>query len=545
MSSTNKPPVQDERVSLRKVISKIITYRRTIRIRINEDERLDRFLHIFSTFVFAINIVLIVYALLSLTSRMLISGVPLVDSLPMAFYILPLMIFLPLILLAYYRTRSAILAIAILVISAVVFGIISGLIRGFIVLLILNISAVVIVFVLGRFRSKYSIRKIGKRGIAWLVFLNSLGLMLPISIYIMGQVPIATVSSSEEPTIFLEMPLGAFEYSYVNITPTTAILDEFSLSSFGIDLRVLAGDNESINRLILWLDALESNSIQYRITISTNREALDSFDSNLLGSTSLFESLYELYWSTLERILTLMEEMSIPANHHQFVLDMRLSQLEWELLMSKTRNVDLLGFSSLIRESIDSISKDELSSIVENGNEIVSSQGISLSYSLEGFAVDDLLDNDATMMTFCGVTSETLASSASTLEIFCDRTRYSYSMSGDVGEYLVYAYSLSPAISSIRLGTIGLTNGLDLNPSPVYQELDELAMDIVIASGNGVAEIVLSSLPFLISTYGENGPTQLKSEIESIGIVEVTYTFRVYAFRAVIMAIDSFDSIML
>ena len=184
---TTSDEIDQEFSKHRSPLNWLVTTRRKMRRRINTVKPVDRLLHLFSSFVLFVNIIFILFAMISLTGRMLLNGVPFIDSIPLAFYNLPLLIFLPKLLLDYYRSRSAALTLVILLIVAVVFGMISALVRGFLILVIVNVAAIVIIIILGRFRPNAPLRSIGRRGIAWILILNSLGLMLPISVSLMGQ----------------------------------------------------------------------------------------------------------------------------------------------------------------------------------------------------------------------------------------------------------------------------------------------------------------------------------------------------------------------
>ncbi len=103
--------------------------------------------HILATIVLALNVVLILYVMLSVTLNMTLSGVGLVDSLPIVLYILPLMILLPLMTIAYYRERTAAWNFAFLIVCSVFFGVLSSLIRGFLICLFLNIISAVVIYI--------------------------------------------------------------------------------------------------------------------------------------------------------------------------------------------------------------------------------------------------------------------------------------------------------------------------------------------------------------------------------------------------------------
>ncbi|MHA2213883.1 MAG: hypothetical protein ACW992_12045, partial [Candidatus Thorarchaeota archaeon] len=71
-----------------------------------------------------------------------------------------------------------------------------------------------------------------------------------------------------------------------------------------------------------------------------------------------------------------------------------------------------------------------------------------------------------------------------------------------------------------------------------------LAKDLLIAAANGVQRITVESLTGMISSFGENSIDEILSMMEDYDEVPITYTFRIYAFRAVLIAINAFDPIM-
>ncbi len=494
----------------------------------------------------ATNIALIIYALLSIVGRSVTSGVPLIDSLPLAFYVLPLMVILPKILLDLYRTRSAILNLIILVISAAVFGLISSLIHGFVVLVFLNITAAIIIIVIGRFRPTQPIRSIGRKGCAWFLVMNVLGLMLPISIVVMGQNPIATVVTNQDAALYLEMPLADFEYNYTDISPSIALLDNLKSSNIGIDLRCLSNSTASTSRLETWITALNSENLPYRITISSDRDAIDRWVASQTNSQlTAFDVIAGEYSALLDAIHNVTDSHGIEASTLHVYFDMALSSREWESMMKYVRDVNLPQFSTYLRNSIDQLPPDHLLQDYITVTEKAKALGFDYSFVVDGFVVDDAIDGDSVIARLDGFSTSIFQEYRPTFEISCSRTRYSSAMAGDVGEYLVYSYSLSSYAESMRLGIAGNRSGIDPISSPVYSDLSTLASDIAIASGNGVAEIVVCTLPSILSSFGNDSLTSLRNELQSITEAQVTYTFRIYAFRAVVMAIDAFDFIML
>ncbi len=122
-------------------------------------------------------------------------------------------------------------------------------------------------------------------------------------------------------------------------------------------------------------------------------------------------------------------------------------------------------------------------------------------------------------------------------------------MSGDVGEYLVESYSKSLGVLgskySIRMGEVGNATDIDDRSEIVYENLEILCNDIALATGNGVSNLTIDSLPSLLSSFGLTAISDLRESIDTASTATATYTFRIYAYRAVFIAIDSFDILML
>ncbi|MFX1440435.1 MAG: hypothetical protein ACFFFD_09330 [Promethearchaeota archaeon] len=216
--------------------------------------------------------------------------------------------------------------------------------------------------------------------------------------------------------------------------------------------------------------------------------------------------------------------------------------------MVRTRSLDLIGFSGLVRQSFDSIDADA----IETSAALLASESDSLDLStgvlVESFILDDVQDGDSLVMKVCGQTMLTL-SQWDNVQIDCSRSRFSFEMNGDVGEYLTHSYSRTISQYgqswSMRLGAVGNETDVQSRPNQVYNSLESIAADLVIAEGNEVPSVTLESLPLLASAFGPNAVDDLIAAIEGVGQVGVTYTFRIYAFRAVFIAIDSFDPLMI
>ncbi|MFX1560969.1 MAG: hypothetical protein ACFFBL_10315 [Promethearchaeota archaeon] len=526
-------------------MSQLLKARRKVRHRINSFPKYDLFLHRFITVVLTINMILILYALISVTFRMTFSGVGFVDSLPIALYILPMMIILPIMIRAYYRGRTAAWNFVFLTICTVFFSMLSLLVRGFILCLIINLIAAVFLFIMGRFRPMGKLREAGKKVIAYFLLVNLLGLSFPISIIVMGQTSIANVPVDTISQIHLSVPLADFDFPYQNVNPTPQLLSDILSNDFYLDFHVLENNSSSWSRLRTWLLAINETEIIYSITLTADRGSLVGENPQTLASSELIEDLYESHRNALIQLVDVA--LANVTNEPYYVLfDMTLSKPEWQQLMIRTRNLDLMGFGGLLRASIDSVDEDriETASALLYGE--VDPFFVQSGLLVESFVVDDLLDGDSNVMKLCGVTPSSLRIWSHN-SVSLSRSRFSFEMNGDVGEYLVYSYSSSiGGLEGVwKLGEIGNSTDVLGRTDTVYKDLDVLVNDIALALGNGVVRITLDSLPSLLSAFGNDSLSTLRSAIDVVDNGVSTYTFRIYAFRAVFLAIDSFDFIML
>ncbi len=528
-------------------MSKILEARRGIRRKINSVSKYDRFLHLLVTVVLAINVILILYVMLAVTLRMTLSGVGPVDSLPIVLYILPLMFFLPLMTIAYYRERIAVWNFVFLIICSIFFGVLSSLIRGFLICLLLNIVAAVVIFLLGRFRPKSSLKQARKKGLAYILLINLLGLTFPVSIVLMGQNPIAISSVEQVPQITLSMPLSSFDYPYREVVPTAELLSNISANSFNLDFRVLENDTLSWSRLRDWLVEINETEIPYSITLTPDRDALDENPPSALATTELIEDIYRRHRVSLSYLMnvTLSNIANMPL---RVVFDMTLSRQEWQALMLETRSLDLIGFSGLMRTSLYSVNLDAVEYEAIQLHEDITSFGIEAGILVETFVVDDIQDGDTLTMRLCGLTVSTM-DMWDQYTVLCERSRFSFEMQGDIGEYLVHSYSSSIARLgshwSMRLGNVGNATDVSGRPDNIYGSLKVLVNDVALAAGNGVRYLTLGSLASLLDTFGPNSLSILRNAIDETVEGEASYTFRIYALRAVFMAIDAFDILML
>jgi hypothetical protein len=469
------------------------------------------------------------------------------DSLPLALYIIPLVIVIPILLRSYNESRAALFPLIIVLISTLILGVLSSLVRGFTFIIIANTLCVATVMIMGRFRVSGSKRELGRKGVAWLVFLNVIGLLFPISVVVMGQTPIASATAGDLPEITLEVPLSDFEFPFIDLGPTEQIVETISNNSLGLSFRINTSDSDAWLRLRDWLIALNETSIPSVVVLSPTRFHSASPGNEKLGTTdSIIRAIDELGDS-----IETLSDVIIEANRSQLssrvIFDLTLSQYEWQVLMRQARQINIAGFAGVMRNTFESIDATTLLSESQLLVDAAESFGLSCGVLVESFVLDDYQDQDTIFMKSSGLTVESVAP-WDTVQVSCSRSLFSYEMEGDVGEYLVHSYSSTigglGAGWEMRIGQAGNATDVLGRRNLVYTSLDQLAKDLLIAAANGVQRITVESLTGMISSFGENSIDEILSMMEDYDEVPITYTFRIYAFRAVLIAIDAFDPIM-
>ncbi len=296
------------------------------------------------------------------------------------------------------------------------------------------------------------------------------------------------------------------------------------------------------------MTALDATAIPYDITLVADRAGRVDLELAQLGTSQLIDELFQDYEAGLDTLSTSIDSLSVTRVPRSIFVDMTLSDAEWGLLMHYTRDINLGGVSSVFRSALDQIDSATIVAATTSLLETAQGLGFSCGIIVEPFVVDDYVDRDTLLMKSCGVTLETLGEWSS-VAVECSRTSFSLEMLGDVGEYLVHSYSRSIGVIGsgwhLRLGTAGAIMDLEGNPNPVYGNLSSFVDDIKRAAGNGAQRIFIASLQSLVQAFGVDVLSDLRSAVDNMEPVPVTYTFRIYAFRAVMMVIDSFDFIML
>lgn len=527
-------------------MNRINLERRRLRKRINSNLRFDTLFHVYITLILLLNVILILFALLSILIRMTLNGVGIIDSIPIALYFITLMVFLPWMTKAFYTTRASAWNFIFLMISSVFFIVLSILLRGLVICVILNTIAILLISIIGRFRPQGNLHQTGKKVIAYVILLNMLGLSSPVSIIVMGQLPIASTSGATIPNIILGVPLANFDFPYSNIRPTESIVLDLEVSGFGVDLRVLENNTDSWYRLDEWLNALNESLVSYTITLTSDRSLFVGETPTAIGTTEVIQQVYASHKSALTDLAISLENINnLPQS---IIFDMTLSQQEWQKLMFYTRSLDIIGFSNLMRTSIYSINNSVIDREAALLAQQASSHNIDLGILIESFVIDDLLDNDDIAMRVTGVTIDSL-SLWDTVQVSCSRSRFSLEMLGDVEAYLVESYSKSVGIKdsnwTMRIGEISNITDVDGKNSSVYETINILTNDIRVAVGNGVDNLTVDSLPSLLSSYGQSAIMDLYNSLSTPSSGFSNYTFRIYAYRALFIAIDSFDILLL
>ncbi len=506
---------------------------------------LSALLKILVCLVMFIDIVLMVYALLAVTYRATSLGLSLIDSLPLAFYALPLLVFLPSMLKAYYDSRNGIVPLVIFTIAGAIFLLIAPIQSMFYLMSALNMIAILVVLIDGRLRPQGSIRSLGKRTVGYIVILNLIGLVFPASVYIMGQTPIAIASLDQMPEVYLTVPTASIEYTSETVLPSGNLLQALHDTGFGIDIQYLIGNNDSLQQATAWLIEASNNTIPLRVSLHSNRSSY-LLDNNSLGDQNTHTQVYSDLKQGAQTILETISTLGIANSSVQVLADVRMSGIEWATLLAPMRSLNLGGFSHMAEDAISVINQSALEVSFLGLKEVFSHADLSFGLLVDSFVIDDFADNDATLMLTNGVTPSILRD-VDFLEIDIMRSKFSLEMDGDVGEYLVHSYSRSArALADFgigcgcRLGIVGQVLDIHDRVNPVYQTVEAIAQDVVICSSNVNSAVAISSLESLMRNEGGDSVADLRDAILDVGEQSVTYTFRIYAFRAVVFAIDSF-----
>ncbi|MFO7836563.1 MAG: hypothetical protein R6V83_07910 [Candidatus Thorarchaeota archaeon] len=527
------------KTSMTNATEKIQTKRENIRDRIAGYKGAERAIHLLISTVLGINTALMLFTLIHVIGWLVVAGVPLTDSLPLVLYVIPLLIILPSLVYSYYTSRSANTNLIVTMIESVIFVLLTSLVHGFLLLVLLNIVAVFFMLVYGQFGFKGDLKELGKKAIAWFIFMNLLGLAMPTATYAMGRNPIATVEVDE---------ISPMRFS-VSVNENSSLLEPslnaLESNDFGLDLKVSADDVDRHQKTINWLYTLNSTDLNYSMTFSSNRETYFQHIDSPLGSAQLLRLVFESHYTLLNQTFHLVNFTSALRKPSIVFLDMTLSSSEWSLLFSRIRAVDFGGFSGVVRSMLDSSNRSIIREWTNRLRGLAESFGVSLGLVVEPFVMDDSLDGDDNTMRACGLISDTL-SVWDSIEVSCNRTLFSEAMAGDVGEYFLYTYSQTVRsishFDSLRMSNVGISTTTEVSDS-VYSEIDIISDDILLASSGSPECITVESLTSLLASFGEESIDYMAESISNNERVDVTYTFRIYAFRVVFVAIDAFDLI--
>ncbi|MEM4736075.1 MAG: hypothetical protein QXS20_10215 [Candidatus Thorarchaeota archaeon] len=529
-----------------RVASLLVSVRQVARSALVDSPRSRSLVKALVTGVLLLDLFIVLFVLAVMVIRQSSAGLGMLDSIPLALYVLPLTIIIPSLSRACYRLQNGLLFILIMLLASVVLLTVSVLVRLLLLVSLLNVISAILVSLVAELKPRGSLRSVGRRGLVWLVILNLVGLMFPASVYLMGQNPITTVRGGPPAHISLEVPLAPFSPQTVPVPPDAQLVNGIEDGDFGVTLWVLAQSDESMALLRGWIASLRSTEVPVVIVISADREAHLSPVPDTLGSTETTILILSEIGEAIGDVVTILSEEGMPADRLSILLDLTLSDSEFEVLMSRVRSIDLFGFASLFRASLERVDLTMVAPVLDSVVEEARSAGLRIGARVEGYVIDDALDSDALFMLTCGLDLNML-SRLDLVELDCQRYRYSMHMAGDVGEYLVHSYSRTAAISplgvpwTLRLGVVDT----DAYDDCCLYSLASLVSDIVIAGANGVQRVTVSSLDGLTAGPGVDGVTMLRAALNAAGPQDITYTFRIYAFRSILMALDTLDPVML
>jgi len=491
--------------------------------------------------VLLLDTILIGYVLVSIVFRLQVSGLALIDSLPIAMYVLPLFVFLSLIIRAHYKELSRIPSVAVMIIAGVIFAVISPLSVGFIIVSFANFISSFWLISTTTVTVEIDRSSINKKTIGYLVLLNLTGLLFPVSVYLMGSVPINSVSYNQEGNIFLEIDTNQLTSDDIIFNNGSALMQDLKETGFGLEFVINYGNNNSGNMLRAALRNVTGNGIAYSITLDANRSGLVPQNPSILGTNDIILGLYQRYSLMLLDLVYALNSTHIQSDPSYILFDMTLSPKERALFMNEVREIDLYGFSNIVSSTIASINQTSLDSYGTELRMACEEYGFSPGLIINSFVLDDTIDRDSTIMLACGATTEILEDFTNS-QIDCIRSSFSSYMAGDVGEYLCYAFSnlQGSMITSLRLGEIMPLPSSNQESIDSYHEMNLLVDDIAIALGNGAQSVTVIDLKRGLTLFGSDFLTDLEALLDSTNEVPVTYTFRIYALRAVIQAIDAF-----
>ncbi len=491
--------------------------------------------------VLLLDTILIGYVLVSIVLRLQIGGLALIDSLPIAMYVLPLFVFLSLIIRAHYKEFSKIPSIAVMIIAGAIFAAISPLSVGFIIISLANFISSFWVISTTTVTVNIDRSSISKKTIAYLVLLNLVGLLFPVSVYLMGSIPINSVNYNRQGNVFLEIDTNQLTSDDIILNNDSAVIQDLKETGYGLDFVIKYGNNESWNILRATLRNVTGNGIAYSITLDANRSNLVPPNPTILGTNDIILKLYQRYASMLFDLVEVLNSTHIQSDPSYILFDMTLSPEERALFMNQVRQIDLYGFSSLVSSTIAAINQTSIEGYGTELRMTCEEYGLSAGLVVNSFVLDDAIDGDSTIMLACGATAEMLKDFTNS-QIDCIRSSFSSYMAGDVGEYLCYAFSnlQGSTITSLRLGEIMPLSSPNQVSVDSYHEMNLLANDIAIALGNGAQSVTVVDLRRGLILFGSDFLTDLEAMLDSTNEVPITYTFRIYALRAVIQAIDAF-----
>ena len=86
---------------------------------IESNSALNRNVHLYVTSILLINILIILYTMIAIPVRLIFSGLDLIDSLPIAIYLLPFLVILPLLVRAFYIERTGLFNLIVMIVTSI------------------------------------------------------------------------------------------------------------------------------------------------------------------------------------------------------------------------------------------------------------------------------------------------------------------------------------------------------------------------------------------------------------------------------------------
>ncbi len=487
--------------------------------------------------IYFLNILILIYTLLSILFKMSIAGNTVIELIPIILWVLPLFFLIPLITLALFKSKNTIGPLLVMLIASLLLLAISPLLSKMAYLNFINLIGVILIF--GGFhfpKIKHVKRpKISKSGIFWFVFLNVIGFGFPYTVSYMGQNPIVSLQQSSQ------MPKIGFIVEYNPTIGASIKIDNFSndtlnlIAQNGYIVLDSLADQYTNNS---WLYNTTKFLIEHNINIVAKLRPLSNSDSHVSMSSIIN------FYNTTQEFIQWVKENNFQNHISGIELDFSQARNENLKMMKYMRRVDIPGLCNYLRQT-GNISATNTLQVYEQLGSLIHEQGFNAISLGMPMVLDDFTDEDNFIQLLMGHPMG--LQNWDIKGISLERSTISYAMEGEVYSYYTYTYGLSAYRyfgnkTVVSIGVIGNISENALNITHTsYSKLPEIVKDITILSRLGIPQVELYSLNTLIESFGESAIAEIFNGLHSTQPIEITYTFRIHAFRMVFMAIDSYD----